>query len=74
MESRNFIVIHTLGAQWVKASCAASAVRMCSVPGGYRHVRGLVAAANVGDGGGDGNPVLTHPADAPFIAFIGQPV
>lgn len=70
MDTGNFIVLHTCGAEWVKARSAAEALRKCYVPGGYRHARCVIAAAFVA-GIHNTEPLRLG---APFIALIGQPV
>jgi hypothetical protein len=70
MEAGNFIVLHTRGATWVNARSAAEALRLCPVPGGYRHARAVIAAAFTA------SSHITKPQrdGSPFVAFIGAPV
>ena len=69
MAKRDFIVLHTHGADRVTARSAGEAVSKCYVPGGFREVRGVVEAAYVA------NAQNSEPRSpgAAFIAFIGTP-
>ena len=68
MEAREYIVLHTTGATWVKAPTAAAALQKCCVPGGFRHARAVIEAA-IAVGNHNSQP---HQGKAPFLAIVGK--
>ena len=62
-EMREFVVLHSLGGDFIRAKSAGEALRRCCVPLGFRDARGII----------DLRLFNRKPACATFTAMLAQP-